>query len=144
MNLLLAQILVVMAAYVFLLMGVVHGALTFRDLKHPRAFTPRDAALRPGLEPSGLARPPAINLWDAWLGFSLTHSLGLVLFGGGYLCVGIFEPQVFAQSCVLQSTAVLVSALYLVVSLRVFFARPALGCALGLCGFMVATALAHA
>jgi hypothetical protein len=139
-----AQILIVVAAYVFLLMGVAHAALTLRDLKKPRAFTPRDATLRHVMQQSSIALHPAINLWDAWLGFSMTHSLGLALFGGGFLYVGIFEPHVFASSWLLQSTAVLVSAIYLIVSIKFFFAKPAVGSAIGLAGFLVATALAYA
>lgn len=139
-----AQVLIVMAAYVFLVMGVAHGALTLGDLKRPKAFTPRDASVRQVMQQSSIALHPAINLWKAWLGFSMTHSLGLALFGGGFLYVGLFEPNAFATSWLLQVVAVLVSAIYLVVSIKFFFAKPVMGSAIGLIGFLVATALAHA
>jgi hypothetical protein len=74
----------------------------------------------------------------------MTHSLGLVLFGAGYLYLGIFEPHVFAASWLLQSTAVLVSAIYLIVSVKFFFFKPTVGSAIGLAGFLVATVLAYA
>jgi hypothetical protein len=73
-----AQLLISIAASIFLLMGAGHGALTLRDLKHPRAFTPQDPALRQAMQQSSIAFHPTINLWKAWLGFNLTHSLGLV------------------------------------------------------------------
>jgi hypothetical protein len=139
-----AQILIVVSAYIFLLMGVVLAALTLRDLKHPRAFTPRDASLRLGMQQSSIALHPTINLWNAWLGFSMTHSLGLALFGGAFLYVGIMEPQAFAASWGLQAMAVLVSAIYLVVSIKFFFVKPTVGSAIGLVGFMLATVLAYA
>lgn len=139
-----AQILIVVSAYIFLLMGVAHAALTLRDLRQPRAFTPRDATLRLVMQQSSIALHPTINLWNAWLGFSMTHSLGLALFGGGFLYVGVMEPQAFAASWLLPATAVLVSAIYLVVSIRFFFAKPAVGSALGLVGFVLATVLAYA
>lgn len=139
-----AQILIVVSAYVFLLMGVAHAVLTLRDLKHPRAFTPRDASLRLGMQQSSIALHPTINLWNAWLGFNMTHSLGLGLFGGGFLYVGIMEPQAFEAAWLLQATALMVSAVYLVVSLRFFFAKPAVGSAIGFVGFLLATVLAHA
>jgi hypothetical protein len=139
-----AQILIVVAAYVFLLMGVAHGALTLRDLKKPRAFTPRDASLRLVMQQSSIALHPTINLWNAWLGFSMTHSLGLALFGGAFLYVGVFDPYAFESSWLLQAVAVLVSAIYLAVSIKFFFSKPAVGSAIGLAGFLLATALAYA
>lgn len=140
----LAQALIVVAAYVFLIMGVAHGALTLGDLRRPRAFTPPDASLRQVMQQSSIALHPAINLWKAWLGFSMTHSLGLALFGGGFLYVGLFEPNAFAASWLLQAVAVLVSAIYLVVSIKFFFDKPVMGSAIGLVGFLIATALAYA
>jgi hypothetical protein len=138
------RLLIVAAAAPFLVMGAAHGALTLRDLRRPRAFTPPDPALREAMRRSGVRLHPAINLWRAWLGFNLTHSLGLVLFGAAYAYVGVFAPGAFAASPLLQAVAVLVSATYAALSVAFFFATPALGSAAGLAGFVAAAALAHA
>ena len=139
-----AQLLISIAASIFLLMGAGHGALTLRDLKHPRAFTPPDPALRQAMEQSSIRLHPSINLWRAWLGFNLTHSLGLILFGAAFLHVGIFEPNAFASSLLVQAVAVLVSAIYLVLSLKFFFFKPVIGSTIGLVCFLVAAGLAYA
>lgn len=138
------QLLVILAASIFLTLGMFHGILTLKDLKSPKAFTPRDPELRNAMQRSGIALHPAINLWDAWMGFNLTHSLGIVLFGLAYLYVGIFEAQSFQQSSLLQSCAIAVSTIYLVISLRFFFSKPAIGSASGLALFVIAAALACA
>lgn len=138
-----AQILVIIAASIFLLMGAGHGALTLRDLKHPKAFTPLSPALRQAMQQSSIALHPTINLWRAWLGFNLTHSLSLVLFGGALLYVGVFEPRAYASSALIQAVAVLVSAIYLVLSLKFFFSKPAIGSALGLVCFLIAAGMAY-
>lgn len=138
------QLLIVIAASIFLLMGAGHGALTLRDLKHPRAFTPRDPVLLHAMQQSSIALHPTINLWRAWLGFNLTHSLGLVLFGGAFLHIGVFEPNAFASSLLIQAVAVLVSAIYLVLSLKFFFSKPAIGSTIGLVCFLAAAGSAHA
>ena len=52
----------------FLRFGVGHGAITLRDLRQPRAFTPPDANLRQAMEQSSLRFRPDSNLWRAWLG----------------------------------------------------------------------------
>lgn len=139
-----AQLLIIIAASPFLLFGALHGALTLRDLKRPRAFTPRDPALRQAMQQSSIGLHPSVNLWRAWLGFNLSHSLGLVLFGAVYLYIGVVEPNVFASSRLIQAVAVLVSAIYVVLSLKFFFFRPAIGTAIGLVCFLVAAGLAHA
>lgn len=137
-----SQLLVVFAASIFLLMGLGHGAFTLADLKTPRAFTPPDPALREAMQQSSVRFHPTINLWDAWMGFNLTHSLGLVLFGGAYVYLGIVDPLAFARSGLLQAVALIVSALYLILSRRFFFSKPVLGSALGLGGFALACLLA--
>jgi hypothetical protein len=138
-----ARLLLVIAASMFLLMGALHGVLTLRDLRSPQTFTPPDPALREAMQQSSLRLHRSINLWSAWLGFNLTHSLGLVLFGGAFLYVGIFAPVVFASSLPLQAIAVLVSAIYLVLCLGFFFSTPAIGSAIGLVCFLAAAGLAY-
>ena len=74
-----AQALVLVGASIFLLLGTLHGVLTLIDvIGPPRYFTPRDAALRQAMQDSTLAIHPATNLWRAWLGFNLSHSLGVM------------------------------------------------------------------
>jgi hypothetical protein len=136
------QALVVTGGSIFLLLGAAHGALTLRDLKDPRAFTPRDPELRRAMQQSSIAFHRTINLWKAWMGFNLSHSLGLVLFGAGFLYVGVFEPAAFAASPLLQGCAVVVSAIYLVLSLLFWFSKPAIGSGLGLACFVLAVLLA--
>ena len=36
------------------------------------------------MQQSAIALNPSINLWRAWMGFNLTHSLGAVMFGGAF------------------------------------------------------------
>src|SRR2546428_6115435 len=75
---------------IFLLMGVAHGAMTLADLKRPRNLAPRDPHLLPTLERTSLGLTPRTSFWRAWIGFNLSHSLGLMVFGGGliYLSLG--------------------------------------------------------
>jgi len=137
------QLLIIIAALPFLLFGVGHGAITLRDLRHPRAFTPPDAMLRQAMQQSSIRFRPDINLWRAWLGFNLTHSLGLIVFGSAFLHVGVFQTDTFSSSLLVQMFAVVVSAAYLVVSIKYFFIHPVIGSAIGFVCFLAATGLAH-
>lgn len=138
-----AQLLIIIAALPFLLFGLGHGAITLRDLRDPRAFTPPDATLRQAMQQSSIRFRPDINLWQAWLGFNLTHSLGLIVLGSVFLHVGIFDPGIFTSSLLVQAFAVAVSAAYLVTSIKYFFVHPVIGSAIGLVCFLAAAGLAH-
>ncbi|MDB5985609.1 MAG: hypothetical protein JWR16_662 [Nevskia sp.] len=137
------QLLIVTAASIFVLLGALHGILTLRDLKNPKAFTPRDPQLRLAMQQSGVRLHPSINLWKAWLGFNLSHSLGVFLFGAAFLHVGVFEPDAFAASPLLQMCAVAVSAIYLILSLKFWFSKPAIGSGIALACFAAAAVLAQ-
>jgi hypothetical protein len=119
------QVLMIVASAAYVLLGILHGVLTLMDLARPRYFTPPDAALRAAMQASGVRFHPEINLWRAWMGFNLTHSLGLALFGGVFLYAGIFEADSLAASRALRVVAFAVSALYFVISRSLFFSGPA-------------------
>ena len=103
------------------------------------ATKPEHRGLRTALL-NQLANPRA-NLWQAWLGFNLSHSLGIVLFGGGLLLLDWLHFPVFAASHLLQGVAVVVAATYLVLSLRFWFWGPALGSGLSLLCILAAVVL---
>ncbi len=138
------QLLLVVGSSIFVLLGGAHGVLTFRDLSNPRSFTPRDPELRAAMQESAIAFHPKVNLWRAWLGFNLSHSLGLVMFGGAFLYLGIFQSFLFSRSILLQSCSILVSAAYLVMSLKFFFSKPAIGSGIAMACFVLAAMLSYA
>ncbi len=138
------RLLLIVAASIFLLLGAAHGMLTLRDLSNPSSFTPRDPELRAAMQKSAIAFHPKVNLWQAWLGFNLTHSLGIILFGGAFLYIGIFHSLLFSQSPLLQGCSILVSAAYLVISLNFFFSTPAIGSGIAMACFVLAAALSYA
>lgn len=138
------QVFLIVGSSIFVLLGAGHGVLTLRDLSHPRNFTPRDAKLRTAMQQSTIAFHPEINLWQAWLGFNLSHSLGLVMFGGAFLYLGLFHSFLFSQSTLLQGCAIAVSAAYLVMSLRFWFSKPAIGSGVAMGCFVLAAALSYA
>ncbi len=139
-----SQILLAAGALIFLALGAGHAVLTLRDLSVPRAFTPTDPSLRRAMQESTLALSPRLNFWNAWLGFNLSHSLGLVLFGGGLITVAWLHFPAYAQSLSMQVAAAVVAGAYLVLSLRFWFWGPVAGTGIGLVCFLTAAFLLHA
>lgn len=77
---------------------------------------------------------PGANLWRAWLGFNLTHSLGLLQFAGVLVILTLTSDGTFLGGDLYLLLAMIVAATYLTVAARFFFRAPtviaslALGC----------------
>ena len=84
---------------------------------------------------------PRANLWRAWLGFNLSHSLGLVVFGAGLFAVAVWHFDAFTSSRLLQGISLGVAATYLILSLKFWFWGPAVGSGVSLSCFLLALAL---
>lgn len=139
-----AQLLLVAGAVPFLMLGGSHVILALRDFSLPRTFTPTDEGVRHAMQKSVVAMSPRSNLWDAWMGFNLSHGLGLVLFSGGLIFVAWRHFSLFAHSQFMQAAALVVSAAYFVIAARFFFREPAVGAALGFACFSASVVLLHA
>jgi hypothetical protein len=131
-----ARAFLLIGAFIFVALGTYHGVLTLRDLWAPSTFTPTDDSVRKAMQESRLALNQSVNLWDAWMGFNLSHSLALILFGGGLIIVGCQYFPAFARSSSLQLMAIVVAAAYVVLSLRFWFWGPAVGTGIGLFCFL--------
>ncbi len=135
--------LLIAGAAIFLLLGTAHGLMSLLDLRKPRFFTPPDPSLRLAMQQASARLHPHINLWNAWMGFNLSHSLGVMMFGAALLDVGVLHPLVFTRSILLQLLAPTVAGLYLLLSMRFWFYKPTIGCALALACFAAASLVAH-
>jgi hypothetical protein len=122
-----AQILLTIAGTIGVLLGAGHGLLALGDVRRPRAFTPSDDSVRVAMQGARLAFNPRMNLWQAWLGFNLSHALGVGMFGAAVLYVGRYHLVAFEQSGLFQAALLLVAASYLVLAVRFWFWGPALG-----------------
>lgn len=121
------QVLLIVAGAILFVLGTLHGILALRDIRKPEAFTPLDASVRAAMKDARLAFAPRVNIWDAWLGFNISHSIGVMLFGGVLLFTGWSHAQAFADSVAFQAVSLAVAAAYFATSLRFWFWGPSLG-----------------
>jgi len=122
-----AKNLLTIAGVVILLMGTGHLLLTLRDVWKPTAFTPTDDSVRLAMQAAQLRFSRRINLWDSWLGFNISHSLGAMMLGGALLFAAQVHLEGFLESAFLKTAAVLITAMYLVVAIRFWFRGPVIG-----------------
>jgi hypothetical protein len=136
-----AQPLFVASVSIFFCLGILHGVLTLRDLQYPRTFTPPDPQLRQEMERSSIAIHPQTNLWRAWLGFNLSHSLGLVIFAGAGITIGLLDFSIYARSILLQSCFLSIAIIYLILSIKFWFVSPVIGSGIALAGLSIVSGL---
>jgi hypothetical protein len=132
------QTFFVAGATVFGLLGLAHAVLTLRDLQAPRSLTPTDEGLRCAMAAALLRLAPQTTIWNAWLGFNLSHSLGLLVFGTVFGATAVHDFGAVAENLFVRFGAVLVGFIYLLLALRFWFWVPAVLSAVGTLCFVVA------
>ena len=137
------QIFVIIGSVIYVLLGLLHGFYTLQDVRRPRYLAPRNTELLNAMRESAVILDAEINLWRAWLGFNFSHSLGLLMFGGAFLYIGVFHPLFFAKSSLLQLCAILASATYVFLSLKFWFSKPAIFTGVATVCFILAAALSY-
>lgn len=121
-------ILLVAGCGVFVVLGSLHGLWTlFSD-----RFEPRDPVLLEKMRQVGLKLTARTSMWEAWVGFNVSHSLGAVLFGLFYIVLALQHPGVLRDSLPLSVLLVSVPLIYLLLALRYWFRAPATGIFVGL------------
>ena len=120
-----AQALVIAGAAIFGLLGGLHFAYTFFSDK----FLPRASAVAEAMKGTSPVLTRQITMWDAWIGFNGSHSLGAVLFAAVYLILATQHMEMLAHSKSLLLVAVATSAAYLWLAYTYWFRIPLAGIA---------------
>ena len=130
--------LVIIGGSIFALMGGGHALLTLLDVFRPTHFTPEDDSVRLAMRSTGVrfTRSRA-NMWDAWLGFNISHGLGVFLFGAAVVWIGLNPAAVEAARSVLF-IPVVIGLIYFALSIRFWFYAPAVGSAFATACFLAA------
>jgi hypothetical protein len=137
-----ARVLFEVGTIPFIALGVVHALLALRDMFVPRALAPIDDAVRRQMLDAPLGLTGKMTMWDAWLGFNISHGLGLMTFGGGFLALAARDFAILTDFRALMVVTILVSAIYLALALRFFYYVPALLVTVGGACFAVSFAIA--
>ena len=121
---------------IFMLLGALHALYTFTDIGKPRRLVPNDPAVSAAMANCQLRLSgEGTTMWRAWVGFNLSHSIGVILLG--VLCVGAGHT--------LASTAIpawvlfvlpLVGLMYLIIGVIYWFRIPSIGVAIAT-GFLI-------
>ena len=124
---------------IFCVLGAVHAVYMLMDLQHPRRLVPADPALIAAMAVSRVRLAgDATDMWRAWIGFNLSHSLGALLFGA----TAIAWPVIAAGHALLAWLPATLAAVYLTISLCCWFRAPSAGIGAATAAFAAAAWLA--
>jgi hypothetical protein len=135
----LARSLVFASAAIMFALGTLHLVLTFAGGK----LLPRDPAVRIAMESSQLALSAQTTVWNAWIGFNASHSLGAILFGLAFGYFAAAQPELLFRSVYLQVLGVAVLVAFVALARLYWFSIPLLGVSLALACFVAGAVAAR-
>jgi hypothetical protein len=114
------------------------------DTVRPTYFAPRDdGSLKPAMERTQMrfAGRSAPTMWNSWLGFNISHGLGVFTFGLLCLLLATYDFGIVERVDAIRPLAIAFAGTYFVIALRFWFWGPVLLTAVATTCFTVATVL---
>lgn len=137
----LSRYLFLVGALPCVFLGLAHALATPLTPAQSKGLSPRDPALRAAMTTATVLITRRTTLWLTWVGFNLSHSLGVLLLGAVVLLVGRSQASFQAQAGLFLPVAILVSGLYLLLGIRYWFRTPIVGIAASLACFVASWVL---
>ena len=110
----------ILACSFFIMLGIGHSALILFTTK----FEPKDAALLAQLKTSQTGMTRTGSMWKGIKGFHLSHSLGLVVYGGFYMILTLENNDYLKSSTSLNVVLFVVPIIYIYLAHNYWFSVP--------------------
>ena len=117
------QILLIIGASIFSILGTIHLLYTFLTNK----FEAQDSSVTDAMKGTSPILTNETTVWDAWVGFNASHSLGAMLVGAIYIPLSVSYFEIIQQSVWFSFLPVIVGLSYLVLAKKYWFRVPFLG-----------------
>ncbi len=133
-------------AVVLMSAGGGHALVTLLDMVRPTFFTPIDDSVRSAMESTGFrfrrlwprANDVTPTMWRLWLGFNVSHGIGVFVFGLMCLLIAGHDFTLVTSIGAIRPLTIAFSAVYFVIALRFWFYVPAIATGAALACFTVA------
>ena len=118
-----SRMLIGACAAIILFLGSVHLAYTFFTPK----FNPTDGQVETAMKRVAPRISSDTTMWKAWVGFHISHSLGLMLFGLIYGYLSVCRWDVLLGSYFLAGLGLLALVGYILLARVFWFSAPLIG-----------------
>jgi hypothetical protein len=121
--------LLFIAGAIYGLLGTLHALYTFLDVRNPRRIVPDDPTVITAMQASKIRLTRGEStMWQGWVGFNLSHSLGAIMFATAcFIVAACFRIFAFSPWALFALAAV--SSLYLLMAVQYWFRIPIVGIA---------------
>ena len=134
-----AQILLIIGASIFGVLGTVHLLYTFFTNK----FEAYDSSVTEAMKGTSPILTKETSIWNAWVGFNASHSLGAILVAAVYIPLTTSYFYIIQQSAWFSSLPVLIGLSYLILAKKYWFKIPFFGVLVSTICFAGATVLVN-
>ncbi|MGB5326238.1 MAG: hypothetical protein WBN40_12545 [Pseudomonadales bacterium] len=117
------QALLIFGASIFGLLGVLHLQYTFFTDK----FSARDASVTEAMKSTSPKLTKDTTVWNAWVGFNASHSLGAIFFAAIYIPLSFGNMELINRSPWFSCLPVAVGFSYLALAKAYWFKIPLVG-----------------
>jgi hypothetical protein len=131
------QVLIIIGASIFGILGIVHLSYTFFTNK----FAAYDPAVTKAMMSTSLILTKETTVWDAWIGFNVSHSLGAMLVAAVYIPLAINHLKVIEESLWFTLLSVVIGLCYMALAKRYWFQIPFIGFTASTIFFLIAATL---
>ena len=135
-----ARLLMVLSASILLTLGTMHLAYTLCGT----SLAPRDPALQVSMSRISPVLTKETTMWRCWMGFNVSHSMGLILFSLVYGYLALAHDQLLFRSPFLLLVGLVMLACLIVVCRLYFFRAPLIGVSISFVFYVVSIALSRA
>jgi len=112
--------LLIAGCAIFVLLGGLHALWTLFSNK----FEPRDEALLERMKQVSPKLTSRTSMWDAWVGFNVSHSLGAIVFGLFYIVLAIENYAYLKASLMLNVILLAIPLVFLLLAVKYWFYAP--------------------
>jgi len=117
------QILLIVGALIFGVLGLVHLLYTFFTNK----FDAYDASVTQAMKATCPVLTQETSMWRAWIGFNASHSLGAMLVAAVYIPLSVSYFSVIQTSVWFSMLPVFIGLSYLILAKKYWFKIPFTG-----------------
>ena len=125
-----------MGAAIFFLMGLVHIIGALIDIFRPFLYTPADYRVKEMMIESTMLITGRTSLWKAWLGFNISHGLGISAFSLVIFMIAWKKYSYFIEIKPLFPAILFIIFIYFLICIFFWFYLPAIGIGIVLCLFI--------
>ncbi len=117
------QALLIVGASIFGVLGTIHLLYTFFTNK----FEAYNSSVTEAMKGTSPILTKEITVWNAWIGFNASHSLGAMLVAAFYIPLTVSYFNIIQQSLWFSFLPVLIGLSYLILAKKYWFKIPFIG-----------------